>query len=96
MSDATSHRPAAVKVPLGLARGETSAERLRHLKTEFAGLMGVSSVTVFNQGTFYFVAQDPGQTLQFPFGHPRYGQPRYDWIAGGGGVEFGYLMDEAG
>ena len=95
MVDLAGREVDAVKVPLGHARGESSSERLRHLKAEFAGMLRAESVTVFNQGTYYFIAKDPAQTLQLPFGHRRYGQPRYDWIFQDGGVELGYLVDEA-
>lgn len=94
MVDLCGRNPDAVKVPLGQVRGESSPERLLYLKTKFAGLMGVASVTLFNQGTYYFVAKDPGQTLQFPFGHRCYGRPRYHWVATESGIEFGYLVDE--
>lgn len=95
MIDPTGARPDAVKVPLSHVRGESSAERLRSLKTDFASRMGAESIAVFNQGTYYFIATDSGQTLQFPFGHRQYGQARYDWIVQDGGVEFGYLVSEA-
>jgi hypothetical protein len=65
------------------------------LKTRFAGVLGQSSITVFNQGVFYFIAPDPGQTLNFPFGHGRDNQPRYRWEPQEEGVEFGYLVEGA-
>jgi hypothetical protein len=88
-------RPEALKVPLALAQGSSSRERLLCLKRRFAGVLGQSSITVFNQGAYYFIAPDPGQTLNFPFGHGRDNEPRYRWEAQGEGVEYGYLVEGA-
>jgi hypothetical protein len=42
-----------------------------------------------------FVTRDPADTLMFPTGHPRSGQPRYRWVKQADGTEFGYLVDGA-
>jgi hypothetical protein len=95
MSHQSQAGPDAVRVPLSYARGETSGERLRYLKAKFAVVMGVMSVAYFNQGTYYFIAKDTGQTLRFPFGHDRYGQSRYEWQDQGDGISYGHLVEGA-
>jgi hypothetical protein len=96
MPDLPKPVPDALKVPLAQACGSSSRERLLSLKAQFAPLLGRQTITVFNQGTFYFVAPDPSQTLNFAFGHGRDNQPRYRWEAGARGIELGYLVAEAG
>jgi hypothetical protein len=40
-----------------------------------------------------FVTRDPADTLLFPTGHPRSGEPRYRWEWRDGGTEFGFLLE---
>lgn len=42
-----------------------------------------------------FVTADPTDTLRFPLGHPREGNPRYRWVARDDGSEHGFLVEEA-
>ena len=85
----------AIKVPLGFARGSTARERLQHLKVIFAPLLGCDTITVFNQGEYYFITRDASQTMLFPLDHPRQGQPRYTWQARPDGVTLGTLVEGA-
>ena len=87
--------PDAIIVPLGFARGDSSQDRLQFLKSRLASAMGIESIAVFNQGTFYFVAPTPDQTLLYPADDPRHPSPRYDWREQEDGVRFGYLIEEA-
>jgi hypothetical protein len=89
----TACKPDAVRAPLGFAIGSDSTARLRHLKAEFAPLLGAASIVVFNQGTEYFIAPDDSQTLNFPYGRGRDGQPRYTWSDRGDGVSYGRLVE---
>jgi hypothetical protein len=40
-----------------------------------------------------FITRDPTDTILFPTGHPRSGQPRYRWERRADGTELGYLVD---
>jgi hypothetical protein len=40
-----------------------------------------------------FITRDPADTILFPTGHPRSGQPRYRWERQADGAELGYLID---
>jgi hypothetical protein len=40
-----------------------------------------------------FVTRDPADTIYFPIGHARSGEPRYRWERREGGVEVGYLVE---
>ena len=42
-----------------------------------------------------FVSKSIFDTIQFPKGHDRDGQPRYRWVAQPDGSEFGYLVPES-
>jgi hypothetical protein len=42
-----------------------------------------------------FVTRDPADTILFPTGHPRSGQPRYRWERQADETELGYLITEA-
>jgi hypothetical protein len=86
-------QPDAVRAPLGFAVGSDSTARLRHLSAEFAPVIGVSSIAVFNQGTEYFIARDKDQTLNYPYGQGQDGQPRYTWDDRGDGVSYGLLVE---
>jgi hypothetical protein len=95
MPDLPTPVPDALKVPLALAFGSSSRERLLSLKAQFGPVLDRQTITVFNQGSFYFVAPDPSQTLNFAFGHGRDNEPRYRWEVGDSGIELGYLVAEA-
>jgi hypothetical protein len=95
MSEHSKPIPDALKVPLAQACGTSGRERLLSLKAQFGPLLGRATITVFNQGSFYFVAPDSNQTLNFVFGHGRDNQPRYRWEAAVSGIELGYLVAEA-
>jgi hypothetical protein len=41
-----------------------------------------------------FVSKDVHDTILFPKGHRRDGQPRYNWVSQENGMEFGYLLKE--
>ena len=43
-----------------------------------------------------FITRDPLDTIYFPTGHPRSGQPRYRWDRLADGTELGYLTETAG
>jgi hypothetical protein len=40
-----------------------------------------------------FITRDPTDTIYFPTGHPRSGQPRYRWVDGDSGSQLGYLEE---
>jgi hypothetical protein len=40
-----------------------------------------------------FVTRDPDDTILFPVGHPRAGQPRYKWSTHTPQIEIGYLVE---
>jgi hypothetical protein len=40
-----------------------------------------------------FVSKDFHDTILFPNGHPRDGQPRYHWVSQDNGLEYGYLVE---
>jgi hypothetical protein len=40
-----------------------------------------------------FITRDPADTILFPTGHPKSGQPRYRWEKRDGAVEVGYLIE---
>jgi hypothetical protein len=42
-----------------------------------------------------FITRDPADTVLFPTGHPRSGQPRYRWERALDGTELGYLLEDA-
>lgn len=42
-----------------------------------------------------FVTRDPFDTIFFPTGHPRSGQPRYHWERQPDGSEHGHLVEGA-
>jgi hypothetical protein len=41
-----------------------------------------------------FISRDPADTIFFPTGHPRSGQPRYRWEKQADGAELGYLIPD--
>ena len=41
-----------------------------------------------------FISRDPADTIFFPTGHPKCGQPRYRWERQTDGLELGYLISE--
>jgi hypothetical protein len=45
-------------------------------------------------GQRMFITRDPADTVLFPTGHPRSGQPRYRWERQADGTEIGYLMED--
>ena len=79
------HKPAAridaVIVPAGYATAADPYTALVQLATEFAPLLGVAR---FHRKTLAdhrdFCPRDVSDTLLYPVGHPREGQPRYDWV----------------
>ena len=42
-----------------------------------------------------FVSKSIFDTIQFPKGHERDGQPRYHWVPQPDGLEYGYLVPDA-
>ena len=40
-----------------------------------------------------FITRDPADTILFPTGHARSGQPRYRWERRADGAEIGYLVE---
>jgi hypothetical protein len=46
-------------------------------------------------GRKLFITRDPLDTMLFPTGHPRSGEPRYRWEKRPDGSEVGYLVDGA-
>jgi hypothetical protein len=49
-------------------------------------------------GGTLFITRNPADTLLYPIGHPREGQPRYRWADAGDGIQRGFLeeRDHAG
>jgi hypothetical protein len=41
-----------------------------------------------------FITRDPADTIYFPTGHPRSGQPRYRWERRPDGAEMGWLVTD--
>lgn len=87
--------PDAIIVPLGYARGDSSRDRLQSLKAQLGATLGVESISVFNQGTYYFVTPTPDQTMLYPVDDPRHPGSRYEWREQGDGVRFGFRVEEA-
>jgi len=88
-------RPHAIRVPLSFAGAGDSYSRLTKLQGEFAGVLGVDRVYVRHQGSEHFITGDPADSLNFPSGHSRSNEPRYDWEDRGDGVSYGFLRAKA-
>lgn len=85
----------AVRSPIGYAGAGPSSARLARLGAEFAGPLGAGRVFVRHQGGEHFITPRADDTLLFPSGGPRSGEPRYRWEDRGDGVSYGYLVPEA-
>jgi hypothetical protein len=48
-----------------------------------------------SQGRKLFITRDPADTMLFPTGHARSGEPRYRWERRADGTEVGYLVEQA-
>ncbi len=76
--------PDAVILPAGAGGNAQIQEAVRKI-------LGSGQAYVRNQVSYNFVTLKPDDTMVHPKGHPRVGQPRYDWYEKGNGVKFGYL-----
>lgn len=85
----------AVLTPLSYAGPGDAASRLARLQGEFAAVLGVPRVFVRHQGDSHFLTGDPRETLFFPPGDPRSGQPRYTWTDRGDGISLGRRIADA-
>lgn len=92
-------RPAdAVRAPEAIKRGATQLDRIDSILAVAEPLLGVDrsrgerGYIRKQPGSTLFVTKDPLDTLQFPNGHPRSGQPRYRWACGDDGIDLGYLV----
>ena len=96
-----STRPDAVKFPASVKQGRTGRERRLSVVDVADGLLkpdlkaGEKSWLREQPGGVIFATRDGRDSLSYPFGHPREGQPRYRWEDMGQGVWYGYLIHPA-
>ena len=96
-----THRPDALKLPEAWKKGQTQIDRIDSILAIAEPLLNVDrskgerAYIRRQPGGRLFVTADPRDTLQFPSGHPRAGQPRYHWVASADGAEYGYLIEGA-
>jgi hypothetical protein len=93
-------RPDALFLPISAKQGDTMARRVRAVSTIAEPLLevdykGGERAIIREQGQQgrLFITRDASDTILFPAGHPRAGQPRYRWEPGPDGAELGWLND---
>ena len=95
------NHPDALLLPEAWKTGPTQLERIDSILAIAEPLLDVNRATggrayIRRQpGGRLFVTADPADTLRFPIGHPREGNPRYRWVPQADGSEHGYLVEEA-
>jgi len=93
--------PDALFLPESFKQGRTQYERLHSISRISDLILGVDhnngerSWIRVQPGKHLFITKDPHDTIYFPTTHPLAGRPRYDWVAGDGGIRRGYLVPEA-
>ena len=91
--------PDALMIPEALKAGARMSDRVASV-VEFAEPLlavdrskGERAQIRIQPGGRLFVTKDVRDTILFPRGHQRDGQPRYNWVQGANGIEYGYLME---
>lgn len=93
--------PDALLLPESWKTGQSQLDRIDSILAIAEPLLGVDRAAgqrayIRRQpGGRLFVTADPADTLRFPLGHPREGNPRYRWAPRPDGSEHGFLVEEA-
>lgn len=96
---APASRPDAVKIPHAYGKAGVPRNAQGGLATAAETLLGVDRAKgerarCRQQNGYIFATREPGQTMTFPEGHERKGEPRYEW-SDRDGVQVGTLVPEA-
>jgi hypothetical protein len=91
--------PDALMVPEGLKTGARMPDRVASVALIAEPLLlvdrskGERAYIRIQPGGRLFVTKDVHDTILFPKGHGRDGQPRYNWVPQDNGLEYGYLVE---
>jgi hypothetical protein len=92
--------PDALMIPEGLKTGARMSDRVASVvdiaepRLFVDRSQGERAYIRIQPGGRLFVTKDVRDTILFPKGHARDGQPRYNWVPQEIGVEYGYLISE--
>jgi hypothetical protein len=93
--------PDALMIPEGLKAGARMSDRVTSVVDIAEPLLVVdrsqgerAHIRIQPHGRL-FVTKDVHDTILFPRGHERDGQPRYHWVLQESGLEYGYLVGGA-
>lgn len=93
-------RPDALFLPAGTANGPRIFDRVKAVCKIAEPLLGVdfaagerAYIRKQPHGRL-FITRNPTDTILFPTGHARSGEPRYRWKRQADGSELGYLVNQ--
>jgi hypothetical protein len=95
-------RPDALFLPENMKAGKTALARAHSVLQIAEPLLEINRAVgekahvrpTIGQVRKMFITRDPYDTIYYPTGHSRAGQPRYRWEKRPDGVELGYLLDQ--
>jgi hypothetical protein len=94
-------KPDALFMPGKLKRGARLVDRVASIADIAEPTLGLDrsngerAYIRVQPGDRLFITANPLDTIFFPLGHDRSGQPRYRWERGDDGIERGYLVEGA-
>jgi len=89
--------PDALMIPDGQKTGARMSDRVTSIVEIAEPILivdrsnGERAYIRIQPGGWLFVTKDVHDTILFPKGHERDGQPRYKWVPQENGLEYGYL-----